>query len=163
MILNALFINTLRPIQNYRHFADDTLKRIFVNENVRTSIKISLKCVPLGPINNIPSLVQIMAWRHPGDKPLSEPIMVSILTDICVTGPQWVKSGCWHCLHRSWQNFSLLAFHNMYPHFLLSRSKYNSLPKSMSDNGSHCCGKWYMCTVLRIIIYPYHVFPQHEL
>ena len=40
----------------------------------------------------IPSLVQIMAWRRPGDKPLSEPMMVSLLTHICVTGPQWVNS-----------------------------------------------------------------------
>ena len=42
-------------------------------------IKISLKFVPKVPINNIPSLVQIMAWRRPGDKPLSEPMMVSLL------------------------------------------------------------------------------------
>ena len=50
-------IITLRPRQNGRHFADDTFKRIFVNENVRISIKISLKFVPRGPINNIPTLV----------------------------------------------------------------------------------------------------------
>ena len=42
-------------------------------------------------INNNPALVQIMAWRRPGDKPLSEPMMVSLLTHICVTRPQWVK------------------------------------------------------------------------
>ena len=36
---------------------------------------ISLKFVPTGPINNIPALVQIMAWRRPGDKPLSETTM----------------------------------------------------------------------------------------
>ena len=42
-------------------------------------------------INNIPSLVQIMAWRRPGDKPLSEPMMISSLTHICVPRPQWVK------------------------------------------------------------------------
>ena len=47
--------------------------------------------VPKGSINNIPSLVQIMAWRRPGDKPLSEPMMVSLLTHICVTRPQWLK------------------------------------------------------------------------
>ena len=57
-------INTLRPSQNGRHFADDTFNRIFVNENVRISIKFSLKFVPKGQINNIPALVQIMAWRH---------------------------------------------------------------------------------------------------
>ena len=42
-------------------------------------------------INNYPALVQIMAWRRSGDKPLSEPMMVSLLTHICVTRPQWVK------------------------------------------------------------------------
>ena len=85
-------VNTLRPRQNDRHFADDTFNRIFVNENVRTSIEFSLKFVPKGPINNIPALVQIMAWRRPGDKPLSELVMVSLLTHICVTRPQWVKA-----------------------------------------------------------------------
>ena len=83
--------NTLRPRQNGRHFADDTFKRIFLNENVRISIKISLRFVPKGPINNIAALVQIMAWRRPGDKPLSEPMMVSLKTHICVTRPQWVN------------------------------------------------------------------------
>ena len=55
------------------------------------SLKISLKFVPKVRISNIPALVQIMAWRRPGDKPLSEPMMVSLLTHICVTRPQWVK------------------------------------------------------------------------
>ena len=32
-----------------------------------------------------------MAWRRSGDKPLSEPMMVNLLTNICVTRPQWVK------------------------------------------------------------------------
>ena len=85
------WINSLRPRQNGRHFPDDTFKRIFLYENVRISIKISMKFVPKGPTNNCPSLVQTMAWRRPGDKPLSEPMMVRLLTDICVTRPQWVK------------------------------------------------------------------------
>ena len=87
------WFNTLRPRQNGRRFADDTFKRIFLNENVRISIKISLKFVPKGPINNNPALVQIMAWRRSGDKPLSEPMMVILLTHICVTRPQWVNNG----------------------------------------------------------------------
>ena len=86
-----IIVNSLRPRQNGRHFADNTFKRLFQNENVWISIKISLKFVPKAPINNIPSLVQIMAWRRPGGKPLSEPMMVSLLTHICVTLPQWVK------------------------------------------------------------------------
>ena len=91
----SALINTLRPRQNGRHFADDTFKRIFMNENVRISINISLKFVPKGLINNIPALVQIMAWRRPGDKPLSEPMMVNLLTHICVTRLQWVKVITW--------------------------------------------------------------------
>ena len=96
-IINIAF-NTLRPGQNGRRFTDDTFKRIFLNENVRISIKISLKLVPKGPINIIPSLVQIMAWRRSGDKPLSEPKVESLLTHICVTRPQWVKNISWHIL-----------------------------------------------------------------
>ena len=89
-------VNTLRPRQNGRHFADDIFKRIFMNENVRILIKLSLKFIPKGPINNIQALVQIMAWRWPGDKPLSEPMLVSLLTHICVTRPQWVKTSLCH-------------------------------------------------------------------
>ena len=40
-------------------------------ENIWIPIKISLKFVPKGSINNIPALVQIMAWHRPGDKPVS--------------------------------------------------------------------------------------------
>ena len=75
-------------------FADDIFKCISLNENVWIPIKISMKFVPKGPINNIPALVQIMAWRRPGDKPLSEPMMVSSTTHICVTRPQWVNLSC---------------------------------------------------------------------
>ena len=73
---------------------DDIFKWIFFNENVWISINISLKVVPRGPINNIPTLVQVMDWRRPGDKPLSEPMMVRLPTHICVTRPQWVNPIC---------------------------------------------------------------------
>ena len=51
--------------------SETTFWNAFFNENVQISIEISLRFVPKGPINNIPALVQIMAWRRPGDKPLS--------------------------------------------------------------------------------------------
>ena len=51
--------------KNCRHFADDTFKCIFLNENVWISFKISLKFVT-------------KVWIR--------------LTHICVTRPQWVKS-----------------------------------------------------------------------
>ena len=83
-------LNTLRLRQYGHHFADTTFKCIFLNVDVRISIKISLKFVPKEPINNIPALVQIMAWRWPGAKPLSE-TMIRLLAHIGVTQPQWVK------------------------------------------------------------------------
>ena len=88
-------INALRPRPNRRHFADDIFKCIFENENVWISLKISRKFVPDVRINNIPALVQIMAWRRPGDKPLSESIMVRLPTHICVTRPQLRMQNCY--------------------------------------------------------------------
>ena len=55
--------------------ADDIFKRIFLNENVSISIQISLKIVPKGPIEHKSALVQVMAWRRTGNKPLPEPMM----------------------------------------------------------------------------------------
>ena len=74
--------NTLRPIQNGRHIADNIFKRFFLIENIWIPIKISLKYVPKGPINNIPALVQIMAWRHSGEKPLSESMLSLVLNEL---------------------------------------------------------------------------------
>ena len=105
-----VWFNTLRPRQNGRHFADDIFKRIFMNENVGISINISLKLVPKNLINNIPALVQMMAWRRPGDKPLSEPMIVNLLTYICVTRPQWVNETIW-----IWLN-SLIQMQSFYPY-----------------------------------------------
>ena len=83
--------NTLRPRQNGFQFPNDISKCIFLNENVLIAIRISLEFIPKDPINNIPALVQIMAWRRPGDKPLSEPMMIISLKHIRVTWPQWVS------------------------------------------------------------------------
>ena len=82
--------NTLS--QNYCHFTDDIFKCIVLNENVWISIKISLKFIPRGPINYTPSLVQVISWHRTGDKPLSEPMMVSFLIHICVTRPPWINT-----------------------------------------------------------------------
>ena len=67
-------LNALRPRQNGHHFAD-ICKCILLNENVWITINLSLKFVLERQISNIPLLVQIMAWRQLGDKPLSEPMM----------------------------------------------------------------------------------------
>ena len=76
------------------HWGRDKMAAIFQRtfSNGFSWINISLKFVPRGRINNIPTLVQVMAWRRPGDKPLSEPMMARLPTHICVTRPQWVNN-----------------------------------------------------------------------
>ena len=91
------WFNTLRQWQNGRYFPD-IFKCICLNGNVGILIKISMKFVLKGPINNFPALVQIMAWRRPKDKPLFEPMMVSLPTHIWVARPQWVN------ILRQWQS-----------------------------------------------------------
>ena len=106
---------------NGRHFADDIFKCIFLNENAWISLEISLKYVPKVQINNIAALVQIMAWRRPGNKPLSEPMVVSLLTHICVTRPQWVNMPqCGNHSYRQTSNISCTESQNLNDsHFIL--------------------------------------------
>ena len=74
--------NTLKPSQDGRQFPDNNFKCISLNENTWIASNISMKYFPKGPINIIPALVQKMARHRSGDKPLSEPIMNSLLTHI---------------------------------------------------------------------------------
>ena len=92
----------------------------FFNENVWIPIKISLKFIPKGPINNIAALVQIMAWRRPGNKPFSEPMMVSLPMHICVTRPQWVNDTF---NERKWKHWVL------YSRIRSSDTKFNTANK----------------------------------
>ena len=55
--------------------ADNIFKCIFFNENDRIPNKISLKYVPRSPIDNKLAVVQAIAWRRTGDKPLPEPML----------------------------------------------------------------------------------------
>ena len=100
-----------QPSNTFKLFFFNTLcnifKCIFMNVNVWILVKMSLKFVPKGPINIISSLVQIMAWGRPGEKPLSEPIMVRSLTHICVTWPQWVNTA-----------FHAIQTKRIHPHYM---------------------------------------------
>ena len=104
-------VNTLRPNK-----MDAVFQTTF--SNAFSWIKISLKIVPKGPINNIPTLVQIMAWHKPGDKPLSEPMVVSFLRHICITRSQWVNARSqgiithWH----NWTSITHMIFHIYHVH-----------------------------------------------
>ena len=56
----------------------DIFKCVFSNENFRITIQISLKFVPMSPTHNTTALVQVMAWRRTGDKPLSEQMLTPV-------------------------------------------------------------------------------------
>ena len=100
LLTSAYMIGYIRYYVLYWHIEVETKRTPFRRRHFQMNflewkwwipIKISLKSVPQGPINNIPALVQMMAWRPTGDKPLSGLMMVRLLTHICVTRPQWVK------------------------------------------------------------------------
>ena len=82
-------INSFPLGQNGRHFADDTLRCIVLKKNAWILIKISLNFVSKGSVNNIPALVQIMAWCRISDRSLSEP-MLTLLTD--ASRARWVDT-----------------------------------------------------------------------
>ena len=117
-------VNSLRPRRNRCRFADNIFKCFSFNENVWISIEVPLKFVPKGPINNIPALVQILAWRRSGDKPLSEPMLVSIFswyynTGNCCYGAliwcyrkvsQYYSAFSGYCSARSWYYSALTAY-----------------------------------------------------
>ena len=58
-------LNTLRPRQNGRYFADDIFKCIFFNENIWISLKISLKFVPKVRVNNISQAGKLALTHSP--------------------------------------------------------------------------------------------------
>ena len=109
------------------------------------SIKISLKFVPKGLINNIPAFVQIMAWRRLGDKPLSEPMMIWLPTHICVTRPQWVNWSNvdirsimpYGIFYKIRTKFSFICFADILTHHSMAAliKLFRPLPNQTSDCG----------------------------
>ena len=71
--------NTSRIAQNGLHFADDISKRIFLNENIWNSIKISLKFDHKAVFQNKSPLVHVMVCHRIGDKPLPDSIMTQFI------------------------------------------------------------------------------------
>ena len=72
--------------------ADSIFKKIFMNENGRIQIQISLKVVPKSPIDNKSALVWVMAWGQRGNKPLPEPMLVHCQLDLREQNPLKFKS-----------------------------------------------------------------------
>ena len=107
--------------------ADDIFKCIFLNENFRISIQISLKFVPKGPIDNKSALVQVMAamnrpqtitWSN--DDPVYRCIysaQLGLKQNDVIRVKLWVKTVCEICItdakvesydihHRIWKMIS---------------------------------------------------------
>ena len=56
-----------------------TFSKVYVNEYTWNLIEIALKCILNGPIDCcVLPLVQVMAWRRVGDKPLPDPNVTEI-------------------------------------------------------------------------------------
>ena len=72
-------LNSSPPGENGCHFADNILKCIFLNEKFCIWIRISLKFISKGPIDNNWALFQVMAWCQIGDKPLPEPMLIQFI------------------------------------------------------------------------------------
>ena len=67
------------PLDKMTFLADDIFKCIFFNANDRILIQISLKFVLGSPVDNNTALVQVMALRWIGDKPLPGPMMTQFI------------------------------------------------------------------------------------
>ena len=136
-------LNTLRQRRNGRHFPNN----FFLIENVWISIKTLLKFVPKGPIINIPALIQIMAWQRTGDKPLSEPMLVSLLTQLRVTQPQWLKTRVWDNQYYKVNQTVMFwtTFYNIYIQGLrMVHSTCNHIQKyDKNDKAFSMCSGWH--------------------
>ena len=136
--LSDTTFNILRPRQNGRHFADDIFKSNSWMKMFEFRLKYHWSLFLKDPINNILALVQIMAWCRPGDKPLSEAMMVSLPTHTCVTRPQWVLTHNLISLLRYIMRSDYKTSYRLSPghtvkNFAPNRSKSGSVPKITKD------------------------------
>ena len=84
-----------------------------------------------------------MAWRWPGDKPLSESMMGSLLTHVCVARPQWVDVIVPNCIKVSagGLKMSIFYFYNTLPareDEPTSNKRTNGFPTPQSHSSIFC-------------------------
>ena len=84
-------LNSLTPGICNCYLKSVIFKHISVINILNISFEIAIRWMPLDPIDDESSLVQVMAWHHTGAKPLPEPMMTQ-LTDTYMpwTRLQWV-------------------------------------------------------------------------
>ena len=89
---DCVILNTFRPRQMATIFQTTFSNAFSWMKMYEFWLKFHWSLFPRVRLSIFQHWVQIMAWRRPGDKPLSEPMMVRLLTHICITRPQWVKT-----------------------------------------------------------------------
>ena len=133
------WFNTSRRRQNDRHFLDDIFKRIFFNENVCILLKISLKFVPKGPVNNIPALVQKMVWRRPGYWCL-DPFPFVARSSAATVYVGWTTGHCYSSVHEKQYQLPMHPnvdkWQKMQIYFLFPQ--YNSVHHFVFPETTHC-------------------------
>ena len=113
--------------QHGNHFADNSFKSIFLNEMHEFRLKVPWSLFLRVQFKIIRRWFR--KWRR-GDKPLSEPAMVRLPTNICVKWPQWVNLGFYfvyvsiHRIHYDW---------NEVPLYLRNNFQYSDRTNSIHD------------------------------
>ena len=62
-----------------------------MNEKLGILIQISVQFFSKGLIDNIEALVQVMAWRRTGDKPVPEPVLIQFTDAYMRHKGRWVN------------------------------------------------------------------------
>ena len=88
-----------------------------------------------------------MAWRRPGDKPISEPMLVS-LTHICVTRPQWVNNTSSSTGTALATNWCFIFFPKLLPS-AVEKSGYSSVVR---QNYLHIIEAEWRISLIRIMV-----------
>ena len=104
------WINTFGWRKSWHQSADEILKCFFINEKYHIFIQISLRFIPKGPINNMPSMVQIMPWRHSDDNQLSDDSVVYWYIYIWNTQPWRIHTLWTDDAHYNGVIMSVMAF-----------------------------------------------------
>ena len=91
---------------NEHHIADVTFKLIFLNENGRILIQISLESVLKGSTDNKSALVQIMAWYWAGD---NRPFATIPRIQFCASFWGWRES--WSSTDAGKATWIIMAMH----------------------------------------------------
>ena len=90
---------TTQWIPLWTHWDRDKIVAIYQTTVYEFGLRFHWKFLPKFRINNILALVQIMVWRRPGDKPLSEPMMVSFLRWYASLGINELNAFSWFISH----------------------------------------------------------------